>query len=416
MGSNAAGGTPPPPTAPTGGTGSSVDIGKTLSGGNAGLSSIVSMMEATDKALAGQIVDQIKSQMPAAMLSGKSVKDVVIEALAKDLGVNSSKATPAEISNRLQAEKNDPANKDKSEMQLTMESLGRGLGIQGLPPRTGKPSDSSTASTTSNDSASNNPQDGGGIFFMILMALFSMLSGKDFDFGSMFGGNKSAASDKKPETPAAAAPVAGTTEPSSTPTVGISTNASAFVGGESPKSAASAITPKGNLSGLPQDMVDRLATAGGKFGEAINVNSGFRSQAHQDELRFAPGKDPNRSSIAKNSFHTHKMAIDINTVGMNEGKKAKLVEALVESGFTGFGQYETHIHADTRAAVPGTFNAAKNFGGWTKMSPEVMAVLVDHGFAPGKSAKNIDRSDADSRTMIAATQTKNRPEDRHHHV
>lgn len=147
-----------------------------------------------------------------------------------------------------------------------------------------------------------------------------------------------------------------------------------------------------SIKGLQPDMQDRLTVAGELFGQPLTITSGYRDQAHQNRIRFRPGADPNRSSVAKQSYHTAGSAVDISTVGLDGGAKARLVDSLVQAGFTGFGEYETHIHADMRPGVAGSFDPRKGRLGWTQGSPEVMAVLEKRGFAPGRPAAEIDRT------------------------
>ncbi len=149
---------------------------------------------------------------------------------------------------------------------------------------------------------------------------------------------------------------------------------------------------RSDLSGVHPVVIDAATVAGEIYGEPLNVLSAFRSQERQDALRGRG--DPNRKTIAKHSAHTGKgrgtgKALDISIVGKSEVERARMVSALVDAGFTGIGQYPTHIHADFRDTVPKTFS--KNYGGWTSLSPEVYKVLVEKGFTADGSAKSIKR-------------------------
>lgn len=153
-----------------------------------------------------------------------------------------------------------------------------------------------------------------------------------------------------------------------------------------------------DISNVSPVVRDNLSLAGELFGQPITVTSGYRSQGHQDNIRMQFG-DPDRAGVAKHSNHTHAgpgtgKAVDISTVGMDAGTKARLVDSLVQAGFTGFGEYETHIHADMRDAVPGSYrnDKASTWGGWTNLSQPVKDVLDKRGYAPGKGAQYIDRN------------------------
>lgn len=147
-----------------------------------------------------------------------------------------------------------------------------------------------------------------------------------------------------------------------------------------------------DLRNIRPDVVNAATVAGELFGAPLQINSGFRTQDHQDSIR-ANG-DPNRPGVAKESHHTSGTGMDINTVGMSAADKGRLVGSLVDAGFTGIGEYDTHIHGDFRDAVPGSFGQrdGKTWGGWTYLSPEVAQALADRGFAAGQSAAQIKRA------------------------
>lgn len=147
-----------------------------------------------------------------------------------------------------------------------------------------------------------------------------------------------------------------------------------------------------DLRGVRSDVLDAVTVAGELFGAPLRLNSGYRSQSRQDAIRGSG--DPNRVTVAKRSYHTEGTAVDISTVGMSEAEKARLVGSLVDAGFTGIGQYNTHIHGDFRSAVPASFGDrdGKVWGGWTYLSPEVAQALADRGFAAGLSAEQIKRA------------------------
>lgn len=160
------------------------------------------------------------------------------------------------------------------------------------------------------------------------------------------------------------------------------------------KFAPQALSRNVDLSGVRPDVRDAATVAGQAFGAPLQITSGYRDQTKQNALRFAPGKDPNRVSIAKDSHHTSADALDISIVGMSEADQGRLVGSLVDAGFTGIGQYGTHIHADFRDAVPSSFKdeGGKTWGGWTWLSPSVAAAVKERGFAPSASASQLRRA------------------------
>lgn len=147
-----------------------------------------------------------------------------------------------------------------------------------------------------------------------------------------------------------------------------------------------------DLRNVRQDVVDAASVAGSLFGAPLQITSGFRSAERQNEIRHRG--NPNRITVAKDSQHTHGTGLDISTVGMSGEDKGKLTAALADAGFTGFGEYDTHLHADIRNAVPGSFKAdnGKVWGGWTNLSPEVGNALIERGFAAGLSADKVKRA------------------------
>jgi hypothetical protein len=156
--------------------------------------------------------------------------------------------------------------------------------------------------------------------------------------------------------------------------------------------------PDVNLSNVSPTVRDAATIAGQIYGEPLTITSGYRDQTKQDSIRFSG--DPNRPGVAKQSYHTAHTALDISTVGMNGQQKAKLVDSLIQSGFTGFGEYDSHIHADMRPNVPGSYDAG--WGGWTRLSPDVQNVMSARGYAAGKSASQIDRSGSGANIAASA--------------
>lgn len=146
-----------------------------------------------------------------------------------------------------------------------------------------------------------------------------------------------------------------------------------------------------DLRNVRPDVVDAATVAGQLFGSPLTITSGYRSAEYQNQIRHRG--NPNRITVAKDSQHTHGAGLDITTTGMSGADKGRLVAALADAGFTGFGEYDTHIHADMRAAVPNSFGVnTPTWGGWTNLSPEVMASLKERGFAANAEAKALRRA------------------------
>lgn len=136
-----------------------------------------------------------------------------------------------------------------------------------------------------------------------------------------------------------------------------------------------------NLQHVTREVQDAGAVAGEIFGAPLRITSGHR--------------DPFRNYMvggASGSRHLHGNAIDVDTSGMDAATRGRLVDALVQAGFTGFGQYGAHIHADMRPAVATGFGTRPGYGGWTQLDPEVMAVLERRGFTAGRAAAELNRT------------------------
>lgn len=155
----------------------------------------------------------------------------------------------------------------------------------------------------------------------------------------------------------------------------------------SPQSVHSGV----DLRNVRADVVEAATVAGELFGAPLQITSGYRSQAKQDSIRRRG--NPNRPGVARDSHHTHGTGIDISTAGMSDEEKGKLAGALVDAGFTGIGEYDTHIHGDFRSAVPNSYGArdGKTWGGWTYLSPSVVAQLEQRGFAAGVAGTELKR-------------------------
>lgn len=148
-----------------------------------------------------------------------------------------------------------------------------------------------------------------------------------------------------------------------------------------------------DVGNVRQDVREAGEIAGELFGQPLRINSGYRSQERQNQIvgdqRLA-GRS--MTAVAGRSHHTSGDALDIDTTGMDNPTRGRLVDSLVRAGFTRFGEYGTHIHADMGANVPSAYDPAKSWGGWTPLSPDVMQVLERRGFRAGRSGAEIDRS------------------------
>ena len=82
-----------------------------------------------------------------------------------------------------------------------------------------------------------------------------------------------------------------------------------------------------------------LDEARGLYGKGIKINSGYRSEAYQQELA-----KKYKTGVAKNSPHTEGIAADIH-VGSSRDRW-KLVNSLLLAGFTRIGIASTFVHAD----------------------------------------------------------------------
>lgn len=155
--------------------------------------------------------------------------------------------------------------------------------------------------------------------------------------------------------------------------------------------APKALNDRVDLKGMKPSTFDAVTLAGEIYGAPLPVMSAFRSQNRQNALRYAKGKNPFRNSIAKESKHTSGEGADISTVGMSGEQKGKLVGALIQAGFTGFGEYDTHIHADVRPSTTRGFNPETGNLGWTQGSPAVVEAMLAHGYKAGQPSTSLRR-------------------------
>lgn len=123
------------------------------------------------------------------------------------------------------------------------------------------------------------------------------------------------------------------------------------------------------------EVVDALAVAGEQMGKPVMLVKG--------------GVSNNTSKSGSGA--------SVSTVGMSGEDKAILVGSLVDSGFTGVSEYDDYIRVDFLSAVPKDFGKEANgkvWGGWTNLSPEIVAVLKDKGFKAGGLSQDIKRSNS----------------------
>lgn len=141
-----------------------------------------------------------------------------------------------------------------------------------------------------------------------------------------------------------------------------------------PKFAPVATNADTGLGGVNQQVVNGLTVAGQVLGEPLQVTSGLRDAQHNAAVGGAGG-----------SQHLTGNAVDLSVAGKTPAQQAVMVDALMQSGFTGIGMEGDHIHADMR----GTFSTWNEKGGG---SPEVNAVFAKRNAVQGTPAAQIDRS------------------------
>ena len=85
-------------------------------------------------------------------------------------------------------------------------------------------------------------------------------------------------------------------------------------------------------SEMSAELLNRLQSARTEIGKPFRINSAKRCRLHNARVGGAPM-----------SFHKTGEAVDISTNGHD---REALFKALMNSGFTGFGFYQTFIHVD----------------------------------------------------------------------
>ena len=119
-----------------------------------------------------------------------------------------------------------------------------------------------------------------------------------------------------------------------------------------------------------------------KLGYDLPVTSAYRSIEYNRSIYRARGQTP-----TSNSRHTHGDAIDINMQGMGEGKRAGLLAAALDAGFTSVGFYGSSdlMHLDARPTAARWGNTPE----WAspvmaaKWSPKLTAYQRDYVKAYG---------------------------------
>lgn len=110
------------------------------------------------------------------------------------------------------------------------------------------------------------------------------------------------------------------------------------------------------LVGVNEDVVRRFAQLQGVAGRTFNVNSGYRSKAHNA-----------RVGGASKSQHIHGNAIDIDVSDLSKEERTKLIDTASALGFRGIGVYNTALHLDTGGRRAwGPDYSHKSVPGWAK--------------------------------------------------
>jgi len=140
-----------------------------------------------------------------------------------------------------------------------------------------------------------------------------------------------------------------------------------------PKFAAQAAPDKQvDMEGVLPAVRNGLSIAGEIYGQPLVITSGKRSH---NENSAAGG--------AKGSTHLEGAGVDIRVRDKSPAERARIVDALVQAGFTGFHEDAFHIHADMRQG---------NVWAGEMASAETQAVLDRRKFASGADPAGIDRA------------------------
>ena len=90
---------------------------------------------------------------------------------------------------------------------------------------------------------------------------------------------------------------------------------------------------------MSDEFIDMLDEAREIYGKGIKVNSGYRSEAYQQELA-----ERYKTGVAKNSPHTEGIAADLH-IGSSRDRWM-LINSLLLAGFTRIGIASNFVHVD----------------------------------------------------------------------
>lgn len=112
------------------------------------------------------------------------------------------------------------------------------------------------------------------------------------------------------------------------------------------------------LEGMNEALIQNWELVQGDFGRALPVVSGKRDAATNA-----------KAGGAKQSQHLDGNAIDVDTSGMSQEERIRLIKAAAARGFTGIGVYENSLHFDMRAGGPamwGPSHGAESVPEWAR--------------------------------------------------
>ncbi len=104
------------------------------------------------------------------------------------------------------------------------------------------------------------------------------------------------------------------------------------------------IDPMIGYYGIDIHALEMMNEVGRIMGIRLNCSSGFRHPYYNTYLRHV--KNGFDSGVAKNSQHKSGKAMDMNSIGRNNPRKAEFVRLCKQVGFQGFGSYNSFTHCD----------------------------------------------------------------------
>lgn len=116
---------------------------------------------------------------------------------------------------------------------------------------------------------------------------------------------------------------------------------------------------------INEDALDKLERMREIMGAPLVINSAYRSPSYNKKI-----------GGAKNSMHVQGRAFDISNKGHNP---AKLHEAALHAGFSGFGFYRTFLHVDT--------GERRSWGGYRRLYSKI---TPDKQFLANKNNKETE--------------------------